>query len=217
MSESEVSLPSPDDRGSDELAWRPGVLLLVVSALAVAAAVGVVVSERVHIQGYDSAVRSLRRERAGGKVRERDMARHLERSSTAFKSADLDARRIEKKVGPMQAHLRSASADLKRVNADARGLRSVLNSWITVPDVSGIDETEATTLLTEDGLGYTVAQIDGTCADYQGHFIDRGLGWSDTIKQSPAAGYRVPSDTQVAVYVWDYGSNWEIDCVSADY
>lgn len=198
---------------SDDVRWRPGRALYAVAALFVVALIAIVVWDaRLQSSGQDS-LRRLAAERASAKDRISQLEADLDKANEQSKVAEKRARAVERRVGPVLRQFRAADARRDRVATEVRSLRTAFDDWVTVPDIGLETDTVAQSEIESAGLAWQTESVEGTCADYQDHFVDRGYGWSDVVKQDPAPGSRMAPGGTVTIYIWDYYSGWEYDCL----
>lgn len=201
---------------SDSNATRPSssrtlAIVFGVAALALIA-VGVTIEsinhrrsltiER-HISDLRSDVKDERESRAG--------------EHTSLRAASAKVQMAERKNGALLKRADDLAAQRIVLQRQVASLQNKVDALVVVPDVAGISSYEAESTLEDAGLTSTRMEIDGNCADYQGHFVDRGFGWDTVVRQETRPGTKVVSGAAITLVFFDVASGWELDCLTADY
>lgn len=199
-----------------DVRWRPG-RGIVVALLALVAALATLTVIDQKLEGRSArTLRALRVEQRSSAARIGRLTKRLDAGLARQRVIDKRTRAIEQRLGPVLREYRAADKQRTSLTSNVSAMRSQLDDWVEVPDIGLENETIAQSDVESAGLTWTAETIEGTCADYQDHFVDRGYGWSDVVKQDPAPGSRMPSGGSVTINTWDYASNWELPCTLGD-
>lgn len=195
--------------------WRPGRWILLAAGGIVVLLAGVLIWDGRLDSSADRAIQRLDAERRNADGRIRDLTKELDKATDKSRQVEKRARAIERRVGPVLRKYRDADARRDRLSIQVKQLRSQFDEWVEVPDIGLQADTVAQSMIEDAGLTWTTESIEGSCADYQDHFIDRGYGWSDVVKQEPSPGSRMAPGGSVTIFMWDFYSGWELGCETA--
>lgn len=187
-------------------AWRTELAASGVALLAVAiCGVSIEVNHHSKASHIERTIADLRDDIQGIEV-------DVEADRDRYNAANAKLESARRRNGPLFDRAEKLNEQHTSLKRQVAVLRKRVSALVEVPDVGGVSETDAQTRLEAAGLSSVTELIDGTCADYQGHFIDRGFGWWDVVRQETRPGTRVVSGTEITLVLFDSASNWELGC-----